>query len=162
MHSGGIYSLHYVGIIMIYYCADCDVELTGKNKPFSCNSCAAIKRHKDGVYSRKEVLEKKSISMRKVCSDPDYRAEMSLNRRQEWARGVFDDIFDVAHRKAISEAAAIAGQPERDMLKTDWANENDYDIIRVRERDLNSFGLEEYVECELIPVLSEFVNENVS
>lgn len=93
------------------FCVDCTIELTGHGKPLRCKSCNTEKHMREGGVNflrTPEALAKRSESMKRVCGDPDYRAEMSLNRRADWARGVYDDTFDGAHRKALSNGVKAA------------------------------------------------------
>jgi len=86
-------------------CVDCRIKLKGHGKPIRCRSCASKKRMRDGLIDRlrtPEALAKRSATMKKTCSDIEYRKQMSINRRIDWSDGKFDDTFDDAHCKAIS------------------------------------------------------------
>lgn len=118
-------------------CIDCDVKLKGHGKPKRCRSCASKKRHRDGCHANQftpEVRAKKSVSMKRTCADPEYRKQMSRNRRIDWSRGKYDDTFDEAHRKAISDAnkAYFTDPMARELVaentRTAWAR-GDFDGI---------------------------------
>jgi very-short-patch-repair endonuclease len=65
-----------------------------------------------------DVLRRKSESMVKTCSDPEYRANMSRLRKIDWEEGKYDDAH-IALSKALKAAHArgcydgVQGNPSK-------------------------------------------------